>query len=70
MRATVDRIEGVFAVLVVDRDGKREYINFPISLLDDVAEGDILDISITKDESATMVAKKRVASLIEKLKSK
>ena len=70
LRATVDRIEGAFAVLVVDGNGKREYINYPISLLENVAEGDILDIAITKDETATAATRKRVASMIEKLKSK
>jgi hypothetical protein len=70
MKATVDRIEGTFAVLVVDENGKREYLNYPIRLLKDVAEGDILDITITRDESATVAARKRVASLIEKLKSR
>jgi len=70
MRATVDRIEGDFAVLVFDGDGKREYINYPISLLGDFTEGDILEISISKDGAATVAAKERVESMIEKLKNK
>lgn len=70
MRATVDRIEGDFAVLVVDGNGKREFINYPISLLDGIADGDVLEITITKDTEATEAAKKRVGSLIEKLKNK
>lgn len=70
MRATVDRIEGDFAVLVFDGDGKRDYINYPISLLGDVKEGDILEISISKDGAATVAAKERVFAMIDRLKGK
>jgi len=70
MKATIDRIEGELAVLLI-RDGEKIKINIPLILLPEGSrEGDILDISIHKDEKETAEAKERVSSLIEKLKNK
>ena len=70
MKATIDRIEGKFAVLLI-RNGESIKLNIPLTLLPEGSrEGDILDIDIQKDEKETEDAKNRVSSLIEKLKSK
>jgi hypothetical protein len=70
MKATIDRIEGKLAVLLI-RDGESIKLNVPLILLPEGSkEGDILDISIQKDEKEAEDAKKRVSGLIEKLMSK
>jgi hypothetical protein len=70
MKATIDRIEGKLAVLLMGDDGSIK-LNIPLNLLPEGSkEGDILDIDIQKDKKETDDAKKRVSSLIEKLKSK
>ena len=70
MKATIDRIEGKLAALLI-RNRENIKLNFPLILLPEGSkEGDILDISILKDEKETEDAKERVSSLIEKLKSK
>jgi len=48
MKATVDRIEGGYAIIVLVDD---ERVSFPVpmNLMPDLAEGDILDITIRKD---------------------
>ncbi|HWQ18932.1 MAG TPA: DUF3006 domain-containing protein, partial [Methanotrichaceae archaeon] len=70
MKATLDRIEGSIAVLLI-RDDERIRINIPISLLpEDSKEGDILDITIQRDENATDQARTRTSELIAKLKRK
>ena len=70
MKATIDRIEGKLAVLLI-RNGESIKLNFPLILLPEGSkEGDILDIDIQKDEKETEDAKERVTNLIEKLKSK
>jgi len=70
MKATIDRVEGKLAVLLI-RDGESIKLNVPLILLPEGSkEGDILDISIQKDEKETAEAKEKVASLIEKLKNK
>jgi hypothetical protein len=70
MKATIDRIEGRLAVLLVGDDGIIK-LNVPMILLPEGSiEGDVLDISIDKAVKETKEAKKRVTSLIEELKSK
>jgi hypothetical protein len=70
MKATIDRFEGCYAVLLV-RDGESCEIDFPACLLpEDCEEGDILDITITRDVESTEEARERVSGLIEKLKKK
>lgn len=69
-KATIDRFEGDFAVLLV-RDDEDIKIDFPAPLLPDgCKEGDIVDIEIGRDEQATADARERVAALLEKLKKK
>jgi hypothetical protein len=70
MKATIDRIEGKLAVLLIGDDGSIK-LNVPLILLPEGAkEGDILYININKDEKETEEAKKRVTSLTEDLKNK
>lgn len=69
-KVTLDRIEEDVAVLFV-RDEEKIKINIPIFLLPlDSREGDILDITITRDVQETADAKERVSSMLEKLKNK
>ena len=65
--ATVDRIEGELAVLLLRGDEKIKF-NLPVFLLTGMNEGDVVNITITKDVVATDEAKERVMGLIEKLK--
>jgi hypothetical protein len=70
MKVTLDRFEGDMAVLLV-RDDESIKFNMPIALLPEgCQEGDILDISITRDAKATEDSKARVSSLMERLKRK
>jgi len=70
LKAVIDRIEGKLAVLLVGEDGSIK-VNMPLILLPDgCKEGDVLDITIMKAEKATVEAKDRSKSLIEKLKRK
>jgi Protein of unknown function (DUF3006) len=70
MRATLDRFEDGWAVLLL-RDGERIEFELPVGLLPcGCKEGDILDIHISRDVEATEEARERVAELIEKLKKK
>ncbi|AFV24482.1 hypothetical protein Mpsy_2278 [Methanolobus psychrophilus R15] len=69
-KVSLDRIEGDIAVLLV-RDEESIKIDIPLSLLPEGSrEGDILDISILRDENETEDIKKRVSLLLEKLKNK
>ena len=69
-KVSLDRVEGDIAVLLV-RDEESIKVDFPVSLLPTGSkEGDIIEISISRDEKETEDAKKRVSSLIEKLKNK
>jgi hypothetical protein len=70
MKATLDRFEGNVAVLLV-RDDESIKFNMPIALLPEgYREGDILDISITRDVKATEDSKAGVSSLMDRLKKK
>lgn len=70
MKVTLDRIEDGCAVLLA-RDDESIEIDFPYCLLPEgCEEGDILDITITRDVESTDVARERVSGLIEKLKKK
>jgi len=67
---TLDRIEDSTAVLLL-RDEESIKIDVPLSLLpQESKEGDVLDISITRDIQETEDAKERVSALLEKLKNK
>ena len=63
----MDRIEGKLVVLLLRVDEKVKF-NFPVVFLAGVNEGDVVNITISKDDAATDEAKERVMSLIEHLK--
>jgi len=69
MKVTVDRFEGETAVLLV-RPEETQQILFPRELLPGVEEGDILEITATREIQETEEARARVSSLIEKLRQK
>ena len=48
MKATLDRIEGRYAIIMLQDD---ELVQFPVplELIPDLVEGDILDITIRKE---------------------
>lgn len=65
--ATVDRIEGELAVLLVRPDESAQIL-WPICALPEGAvEGAILDISVQVTEAETEAAAERVQSLLDKL---
>lgn len=69
-KVTLDRIEENTAVLIL-RDDETIKINIPLFLLPEgIREGEILDITITRNKKETEEARERVSALIEKLKKK
>ena len=69
MKATIDRIEGKIAVLLLGDESIK--LNIPLSQLPDgCKEGDILNISIERDLAATEQTKEHVTDLMDKLKKK
>ena len=70
MKATIDRIEDEWAVLLLREDESIEF-ELPVCMLPcGCNEGDILDINITRDVEGTKEAEERVSGLIEKLQKK
>ena len=70
MKATIDRIEGTIAVLVMQED-EAVRINLPLSFLPPGSrEGDILAIGIKRDMTGTKEAQERVSRRIDRLKNK
>jgi hypothetical protein len=68
MRATIDRIEIPFAVMITQDDETVQF-SLPISLLPSGSrEGDIVVIGIEQDREATKAARDRVSGRIEHLK--
>ena len=67
MQAVVDRIEGERAELVVTGTGGG-VLEMPLALLPPVSEGDVLEISVAKDDRATEAARGRVEGFVAKLK--
>jgi hypothetical protein len=69
MKASVDRIEGGFVVLVPCGD-EGTIIRLPHFLFPDAAEGDIVDLIITRDEAGTVAAREKSRNLVAKLDNK
>ena len=68
MKAAVDRIDEGSAVLI-DRDDETRQIRLPLSLLPPGSrEGDILTVSLERDEEETIAARTKVTTLIQKLR--
>lgn len=52
MQVTIDRFEGDYAVVEFEnKDGKEMFVNIPMVLLPDANEGDVIKITIDKDET-------------------
>lgn len=67
---SIDRIEDGIAVLIM-RDDPAVCLAVPAALLPPGSkEGDILTMSLERDEEATAAARERSGSLIEKLRHK
>jgi hypothetical protein len=69
MKAIVDRIEGDLAVLLLEPEEKIQF-TVPSQVLPGIQEGDIVDISVTRDEPATRDAKATSTDLIRKIRDK
>jgi hypothetical protein len=70
VKATIDRIEGSMAVLISCED-ESVHLTLPVSLLPDGSrEGDIVTLTVGRDDVATLAAKERVSSLVERLRKK
>lgn len=67
MKAIVDRIEGNLAVLLLEPDEKIQF-TLPSLVFTGIKEGDIVDIVVTRDETATRDAKAASTDLIRKLR--
>jgi hypothetical protein len=70
MKATIDRIVGGIAVLIL-REDESVQVNLPASLLPPGSrEGDILEIGIERDLAGAKEAKERLSGRIERLKNR
>jgi hypothetical protein len=70
MKATIDRVEGTMAVLIL-QDDEAVRFNLPVSFLPPgCREGDILTIGIERDTTGTKEAKERLSGRIERLKNR
>lgn len=73
-KVTLDRVENDIAVLLVrdkEQNSETAIINIPLFLLPcETKEGDILNVTITRDTNETEDARKRVSLLLDKLKNK
>ncbi len=70
MKATIDRIEDGWAVLILE-EGEGIEVELPRCMLPcGSGEGDVVDICITKDEEATREATERVSGLLDRLQKK
>lgn len=69
VKATIDRIDGKLAVLI-DTDDPGTVFNLPVRVIGEYQAGEIVDISITRDQLSTEAARARVSGLLEKLQHK
>lgn len=65
----MDRIEGELGFLLLCGDAPVAF-NLPVVFLAGIKGGDVVDITISKDTTATDEAKERVMGLIDTLKMK
>ncbi len=70
MKATIDRIESGIAVLIL-REDESVQITLPARILPTGSkEGDIVTLTLERDDRTTSEAKERVSSLIGRLQKK
>ncbi|NLA58888.1 MAG: DUF3006 domain-containing protein [Firmicutes bacterium] len=66
--ATVDRIEGEYAVLLLPVGEQEIAVDWPVALLPSgVREGSKIKFGLSQDEDAEAAARQRVANLLRKL---
>lgn len=63
---TVDRIEEGYAILIPEKNPD-DTIDLPLRYLPGVEEGDIVEITVRKDETATREAANRIQMIREQL---
>ncbi len=69
MKAVIDRFEGDYAVVLFGAD--EILVNIPIKLLPEgVKEGTLLNVAFDIDYEGEANQRKRIASMLEKLKNK
>lgn len=67
----LDRIEGNFAIFLVDIDEKEQVVKFPLALLPSNAkEGDIMSLTIDIDHNKTFEKKQEVENILSNLLNK
>jgi len=70
MKATIDRVDNGFAILIDREDGTR-HISIPAVLLPPGSrEGDVITVMLERDEEATAAAKARISDMVEKLRKR
>jgi hypothetical protein len=69
MKASVDRIEGDIAVLVL-YDDKGFVVRLPVFLIPGVREGDLVDLLVTIDMAGTAASKGKSREMVAKLGNK
>jgi hypothetical protein len=70
MKATIDRIEGKVAVLISCSD-ESMHLTLPASILPAGSrEGDIVTLTLERDEELTEQERERVSLLIERMRKK
>ena len=70
VQATIDRIEGAVAILVLDTRNP-ETITLPTALLPGgCREGDIVRLTLEPDPDATRISRERIAGTIDRLAGK
>jgi hypothetical protein len=70
VQATIDRIEGDVAVLVLDTCNPKT-VTLPTALLPDgCREGDIVRLTLEADPDATRISRERIAGTIDRITRK
>jgi len=69
VRLVVDRREGGYSILIPEDDPDEE-IQIPSRILHGLEEGDIIELSYTRDEKAAREARERIAKTIIRLKNR
>ena len=66
-KASIDRIENNYAVLILDNKDTSQ-VTIPVIMLPlHIKEGDIVSINISMDKVSTETAKRRVGNLLKEL---
>jgi|WetSurMetagenome_2_1015567.scaffolds.fasta_scaffold78388_2 hypothetical protein len=69
MKASIDRIDGDIAVLVLC-DDRGSVVRLPVFLIPGAMEGDLVDLLITIDKAGTVAAREKSGEMVLKLGKK